>query len=231
MGGCKMRRSMICTVLAALIMTQMLPVGTAMRMNDGIPAGESAAQDYGECETAQEMVDKITMGWNLGLSLSPYLSPKVDRYVSRIVCRDTAGNERRSPTDVYFDPAKGTASIHWQIGSGEAGAADTALDRFELRIHNTALSDGDTVTIGIDGFSYTLTSGKTVTPELSERESTACFKNGSGSIPVCEIKTGLRLTDIKEISAEIHFVAVDTVGVPPRSVEYYETVWGNPVTT
>ncbi len=223
-----MRRSMICTVLAALIIMQMLPVGTAMRMANGIPAKGSAAQDNGECETAQEMVDKITMGWNLGLSLSPYLSPKVDRYVSRIVCRDTAGNEYLSPTDVYFDPTEGTASIHWQIGPGEA---DAALDRFEIRLHNMALSDGDTVTVGIDGFSYTLNDGNTVTPELSGDERIVRFENGSGSVTVCEAGEGLRFADIKEISAEIHFVAVDTVGVPPRSVEYYETVWGNPVTT
>ena len=225
-----MRRRMICLVVAALMIINMFPVGVAMGADDPFTATEAAAQDTNACETAQEMVDKITMGWNLGLSLSPYLSPKVDRYVSRIVCIDAQGNERRSPTDVYFHPKEGTASIHWEISHEDAGSVGT-LDRFALSLHNMALSDGDTVTVGIDGFSYQMNDGKTVTPTLAENKKNVHFENGSGKVSVCEAKEGLRLTDVKEITMQIHFIGVDTAGIPAHSVEFYETFWGNPVTT
>ena len=124
-----MRKSVIGILIAAFMMMIMTPVCTAMGTNGGIPVKAASALDTGKCETAQEMVDKITMGWNLGLSLSPYLSPKVDRYVSRIVCLDSDGNVYHSGEDVYFHPKAGTAQIIWDVGSDPAIARHAAFRR------------------------------------------------------------------------------------------------------
>ena len=73
--------------------------------------------------------------------------------------------------------------------------------------------------------------GKTVTPAFDRDGLTVSFRDGRGEATVCDAGAGLRRKDVKSITADIHFIGVDTVGVPPHSVEFYETVWGNPVTT
>ncbi len=45
---------------------------------------------YEDCETAWEAANNIRVGWNLGLSLSPYLSTKVESFVALIYFHDTA---------------------------------------------------------------------------------------------------------------------------------------------
>ena len=226
-----MRLPKTAAVLLAAILLLTVPAGTVASAKERAAVRNAPAQTADECESAQEMVDNITMGWNLGLALSPSLSPTVDRYVSRIVCTDGAGNAYRSETDVYFHPKDGTAEIVWNVGGDPSVPRDAPLGRFGIELYNRALSDGDTVTVAIDGFSYTLNDGEAFSPVIGRSDRIASFRDGRGGVTVCEAQNGLRFSDIREIRAEIRFLGVDTVGVPPHDVGFYETLWGSPATT
>ena len=183
------------------------------------------------CETAQQCMDNITVGWNLGCSLSTYAEESIAGW--GVMLFGMTKTQEYCRSDIFhFDPATKTATVVWKPGrdNGVVPSASSArLDYIGVELWNFSLSESDVLTYSIDELRYITKNGEVVITEgLGEK--TTDMGGGTGGGTVADLKDPA-IADILEIRAKVRFLEHTNGNPTKEEIAAAETAWGNPVTT
>ena len=147
---------------------------------------EPTEVDDGICESAQECVDNITVGWNLGCSLSAFSKTTIDGW--GVMAYFHTVDKIYSRSEVFsFDPETKTAEITWKLGKdgGVMQVYEGALmDYIGIELWNFSLSEADILHYSIDELRYVTTQGEViVTDGLGEKSTDMGGGTGGGYTP------------------------------------------------
>ena len=148
-----------------------------------------SAEGTNVCETAQQCMDNITVGWNLGCSLSTYAEESIAGW--GVMLFGMTKTQEYCRSDIFhFDPATKTATVVWKPGrdNGVVPSASSArLDYIGVELWNFSLSESDVLTYSIDELRYVTKNGEVVITEgLGEK--TTDMGGGTGGGTVADLK-------------------------------------------
>ena len=182
------------------------------------------------CESADDFLENMGAGWNLGCSLSVYSN---DSSAWRTLVFFTTANGKYSRSAAaYFDTETKSATITWKPGRDDGvlnadGSASIAY--FGVELWNFSLSEKDSVTYRIDELKYITANGEiAITEGIGQK--TTDMGGGTGGGAVANIKN-LTVADVLEVRAKITYISQTSSASPEERIERYEKLWGNPVTT
>lgn len=190
--------------------------------------GRNAAGDSGACESADEFIQNMGVGWNLGCALSVCFDESPLQNAAIYFLTDNGAYNRSAVS--YFDPNTMTAEIVWEIDmtSGTIWCDESAiLDRIGIELRNPVLDINDIITYRVDELVYVTETGEVTLP-VSEQ--TTNMSDGDGSNIVATLES-IPVGQIKQIRAKITYldkVYGDYIASGPHKIE---TMWSNPATT
>ena len=182
------------------------------------------------CESADDFLENMGAGWNLGCSLSVY-SDDISAWRTLVFFTTTNRKYNRSAA-VYFDTETKSATITWKPGRDDGvlnadGSASIAY--FGVELWNFSLSEKDSVTYRIDELKYITANGEiAITEGIGQK--TTDMGGGTGGGAVASVKN-LTVADVLEVRAKITYISQTSSASPEERIERYEKLWGNPVTT
>ena len=216
--------------VAALFLTLVLflNLGFAVVKAENIDTTDNDTQEV--CETADECVENITAGWNLGCSLSAFSKETIDAWGVMVYFLTPDRLYSRSEI-CSFDASSKTAEIAWQLGqNGILQVYDGALvDGIGIELCNYGMGEGDQLTYRIDELTYVTAENEVILNNSLGTYQTD-MSGGTGGGIVADLENCL-VTDIAEIRAKVTFIELSHGEVTPESIIEAETSWGNPVTT
>lgn len=189
-----------------------------------------------ECESARSFINNMTVGWNLGCSLS-YYSKETAAGSAMVDLFTPQGRWARSQP-VSFDAATNISEVKWVPGKGDEYRpldAASEVGSLGVSIWNFSLGASDIITYCVESLSVRTTNGQTVNMSLPEGELKTDMSDGTGGQTLCSLSgtsaEGLTVGDIAEIDMTVRFCGLSGGEVTPESIAQAETAWGNPITT
>lgn len=183
------------------------------------------------CESADEFIQNMTVGWNLGCALSVYTNASAQLGRAMIYFLTPEGTYNRSGV-VSFNPETMTANISWKPGKdkGVIQAPQSALvDRIGIEIWDFALGENDFLTYRVDELKYVTAEGEVVLQGAVGEQKTD-MSDGTGGGIVTTVND-LAVADILEIHAKVTYIEKTKSAAAGVDFSHIETLWGNPVTT
>lgn len=207
------------------------------------PAGSGTESDAGSdpvnpdvCESAQSFIERMTVGWNLGCSLSYY--SKLTAAGSAMVDLFTPEGGWARSQPVPFDAASNLADIRWVPGQGDEYQpldAAATVGSLGVSIWNFSLGESDIMTYRVESLTVRTSDGNTVTLPVPGGELKTDMSDGTGGQTLLSLSgsslEGLAVGNIAGIDMTVRFIGLSGGETTPESVVYAETAWGNPVTT
>ena len=221
-----MRKIVAILVIVAVVLLG-IPDVYAVAQEESAVGTENA----GVCETAAECVENITVGWNLGCSLSAYSKETIDAWGVMIYFMTPDRVYSRSEI-VTFDPITKVAEITWVLGqdNGILQTYDGAIiDEIGIELHNYGLGANDFLTYTVEDLWYMTEDGQVPIQTVDEGYLTD-MSNGTGGGIVADIDSPL-IADVQSVHAKIVFVEQTSGPSTAETIAQAEMAWGNPVTT
>ena len=195
------------------------------------PVQSTETKDPNVCETADEFIQNMTVGWNLGCSLSVYYEEST-AWRALVFFTTTGGVYNRSAA-AYFDGSTNTATISWKPGKDDGilqASGSAIISHIGIEIWNFSLNEKDTLTYRIDELKYITANGEVSLNDVTGVKTTD-MSGGTGGGRLKTFSDSIAVSDILEVRAKITFIE-HTSGLSPEDrITHVETLWGNPVTT
>lgn len=188
-------------------------------------------KDPNVCESADAFIQNMTVGWNLGCSLSVFSKESMEGWGVMAYFLTPDGIYSRSEV-MSFDPETLTANISWKLGqdNGVIQAYEGALmDNIGIEVWNFSLGDNDFLTYSVDELKYITADGEVILEEAAGVRQTD-MGGGTGGGIVANLEDPA-VADILEIHAKVTYIEKSGGEVTDESIAQIETLWGNPVTT
>lgn len=213
------------TILAIVLLCAPATLGTEQDVSF------SEIENIGICETADECVDNITVGWNLGCSLSAYSKETIDAWGVMVYFLTPDRLYSRSEI-AAFDPVTKTAEITWVLGqdNGVLQTYDGAvIDEIGIELHNYGLGSNDFLTYTVSELWYSTTEGQ-VSVQTTDGSFQTDMSSGTGGGIVADVNEPL-IGTVEGIHAKITFVEQTSGPSTAETIAQAEMAWGNSVTT
>lgn len=236
-----MMRKTIILLLIAVLLFGCLSCSAGPATDNGTKEteGESEPDKVEQiCETADEMIQKMTYGWNLGLAMSFFRNkPKNDMDGWQDLVYLVASDNSYNRSDTFgFDPETGVVEISWTPGNGGvlAAAEDATILTAGVELWNFFYYEGDKVTFKLESFSVVMADGTEYACEaelLKEYEDDMTGGTaGVGSL--ISFGSAPAIKDVASVNASIRFVGMThRTDETEAGVIDAQTRWGVPVTT
>ena len=157
------------------------------------------------CESADEFIENMGVGWNLGCTLSVYMD-ELDLFRVGIYFLTPSGGYSRSSI-IGFDPETMSASIVWKLDR-ESGAIwcpdDTVIDRIGIELQNRSLDINDLITYRVDELKYVTADGEVLLSDAVGTQTTD-MSDGYGGNVVASLEN-TTVGAVSEISAKVTFI-------------------------
>ncbi len=213
--------------LIPLLLAVVLVFGMAACKRNN-PEGPNT-EDSRVCESADEFIQNMGVGWNLGCALSVNLD-EFSLWRVGIYFLTPSGAYNRSSI-ISFDPETMSADIVWKLDpdSGTIWCAEDALiDRIGIELRNSVLDINDLITYRVDELTYVTADGE-VTLANAVGEQTTDMSDGIGGNIVASLDN-TTVGDVLEIRAKVTYIEKaygNHVSSGPHKIE---TMWRNPAT-
>lgn len=236
----------ICIFSAALIAIVLIIIGKKEKsISEELIPKSIVAEDI---DIADTIVGKMGVGWNLGNTLDAYSTNQIDheaiqQYKSDYQIMATYSTKNYSGWDAsevpYFNSTNSDVELNWRISTLNS-ATEQACGSFRFQIINHNIED-----TGLDTLDYTVTKAQFTTAEGI----TIILEDilGEYSKIIEEDVTDYVIADLSRISqlettadvlgGELTIIVRINDYPLPKTVStiskenYYETLWGNPITT
>ena len=188
----------------------------------------NASVDSGVCESADEFIENMGVGWNLGCALSVYFDESTLQNAAIYFLTDKGAYNRSAVS--YFDPNTMTAKIVWKTDStnGTIWCDESAiLDRIGIELRNPVLDINDIITYRVDELVYVTETGEVTLP-VSEQ--TTNMSDGDGSNIVASLDN-ITVGQVQEIRAKITYLDKTYGDYIASGPHKSETMWSTPATT
>lgn len=230
------KKAILCTITAFTVLTNLIFIKPdTVKASDSVPS------------TAQGVVDDMRVGWNLGNALCCYdlqknNSEEILKFKKQYQAMATYSTKYYSGWDASACPyfSGNVCNLTWKINSLNSSATGTC-GVFGLQIINNSLknSGSDTLTYTISNATFTKASGDIIKLDEFNKTFSSVITNNTTSYATVNLEKISKLAttnDVKggtlSLTITINDYPISTrTDVNTATSSYYETLWGNPVTT
>lgn len=202
----------------------------AIAMLLSLPACKNDTKNDNVCESADEFMQNMGVGWNLGCTLSVYMD-ELDLWRVGIYFLTPSGGYSRSSI-IGFDPETMSASIVWKLDR-ESGTIwcpdDTVIDRIGIELQNQFLDINDLITYRVDELKYVTADGEVLLSDAVGTQTTD-MSDGYGGNVVASLEN-TTVGAVSEISAKVTFIEKTFSNVIDPRPHKLESMWSSPATT
>lgn len=182
------------------------------------------------CESADEFIENMGVGWNLGCTLSVYLDESALWRVGIYFLTPSGGYSRSSI--IGFDPETMSASIVWKLDreSGTIWCPENSLiDRIGIELQNSSLDINDLITYRVDELTYVTADGEVVLEDAVGAQTTDMSDGNGGNVVASLENTSVET--VSEIRAKVTFVEKTFGNTIENRPHKLESMWSSPATT